>query len=119
MTKAKRTRKPKDTELTTYEMMENLCESQHRYITQRDKLLDHYRASNERLMESNLRLQRRNGQLLKTNEDQFDNFKLVAQQAIQMWHKMEESGQFEDFLEEKINLNTEQLMKDVEGKTEH
>lgn len=99
--------------------MENLCESQHRYITQRDKLLDHYRASNEHLMESNLRLQRCNGQLLKTNEDQFDNFKLVAQQAIQMWHKMEESGQFEDFLEEKINLNTEQLMKDVDGKTEH
>jgi len=119
MTKAKRTRKTKDSELATYEMMENLCESQHRYITQRDKLLDHYRTSNERLMENNMRLQRRNSQLLRTNEAQYDNFKLVAQQAIEMWQEMEKSGQFNDFLEEKINLNTEQLRKDVEGKTEH
>lgn len=119
MTKAKKIRKTKDSELATYEMMENLCESQHRYITQRDKLLDHYRASNERLQESNMRLQRRNMQLHKTNENQFYNFKLVSQQAIAMWQEMEKSGQFDDFLEEKISLNTEQLQKDLDNKTEH
>jgi len=119
MTKTKRTRKTKDSELATYEMMENLCDSQHRYITQRDKLFEHYRLANERLMNNNMRLQNRNLSLHTQNETQMNNFKLVAREALTMYQEMDRSGQFEDFLNEKISLNIEQLNKDCSNESEH
>lgn len=116
MTKATKTKRKKkvdtefkETKIVPYQMLDDLCVAQMKYIETRDATMDRLVDFNSRLSRTNARYTARETELSGQIDRLESTLKKIVHQTLLMYQEMDRSGYHEKFLNEQIDLNIADL----------